>query len=234
MKGHGRMTKISHQVRAEINGMFKDDILAIQAAMREKLEKFWEAVKGTIIDEVGIHGKLDDVARAERDIAEMKLELQRVRERMQNQIASMERALIDLRSSAVGEYSGPPTTDQLRELNLLDHDASIERRQWYGFPIRTKLDAATAIRMMASADISMPIRALEGVVEATKRDLTFAGTVEQAKEVYRKFHHIGFREMGVDLPPMLEDVVGIGGGKNILAASIIEEKRQLSSGKKGG
>lgn len=225
------MARLSFREKQEIENIFKQDLLVVQTAMKDKLEAFWVAVQETIVEEVGIKDKMSMVTDLEKEIEELKLKLQRIREEMQHSIAKRERELIELRSTAVGEYSGPPTQEQLRDLNLLDHDAPIDGRQWYGFRIRTKLDAATALRLRDSADISKPIAAIEGIAQAVERELKFASTHEAAYAAYKKFHDLGFRDMGVELPPLLEDVKGLKGDR-LLEAGLIEETRRLLPGGK--
>ena len=223
------MAKLSRHERAEIENLFKLDLAKIQASMRERLEEYWSAVQGSIVDEVGIKDKMADAIRLEKEIEELKAKLARIREEMQHEIIVNERRLADIRATAVGVYSGPPTQEQLKELGLYDHDASIKDRIWYGFPIRSRLDAETAIRLRSSADISKPIRALEGIAGAVAREMAFASTHEAAYEAYKKFHNLGFRQMGVDLPPLLEDIKAMR-GETLLEAQLVETSTRLLDG----
>lgn len=223
------MTKLNHRDKAEIEKILAIDLRKVQTAMNGQLEAYWTTVRETIVEEIGIKEKMAEAERLAKEIEEKKLELQRIREKMQHEIVTAERLLADIRATAVGEYSGPPSADQLKDLGLFNHDESIENRRWYGFKIATKLDAATALRLRASADIGTPIQALEQIGESIAREMKFVSTFEQAKEVYAKFHDLGFREMGVDLVPMLDDVKGLRGEK-LLETGLIEETRRIGPG----
>lgn len=223
------MPRLTHRERTEIEGIFERDLKTVGAALSSKLQDFWDAIRETIVEEVGIKDRMADALRLEKEVEKAKAKLARIREEMQHKIVRLERELSDLRASAVGVYSGPPSADELKELDIYSHDGSIAERCWYGFPIQSKLDAVTAIRLKANADISQPIRALEGIAQAVKREMTFAATHEAARAAYRKFHDMGFRQMGVNLPPLLEDIKGLKGDR-LLETGIIEESHRLTPG----
>ena len=216
------MGKLSRFDREQATKIFASDFDTINDAVAGQLKGLWQSVRERTMLSVGIKEASDEAIKLEKEIADMQMELTRIREKMQHEISMKARRLEDVKRDSLKEYSGPPDAEMIKELGF-DHDAPVEKRDWFGFKIRTKLDAMTALRLSGEIDIGSPYRVLQQIAKSVSRELILAGTHEDVKAIYEKFHSLNFRQFGVDLPPRLMELVKLSGDK-LLEVGLMEKE----------
>jgi hypothetical protein len=77
---------------------------------------------------------------------------------------------------------------------------------FYGIPVTSQFEYEIVEFVRNNIDIEIPAKVLRDICESSIRELTMAGTFEEAREAYRKFYSLDFRKFGVDIPPRLEDI----------------------------
>ncbi len=219
--------KISTTDKQNIVKIFKDDFKAIEDTLLGQVRKLWQQCSDEISKESGLTKRLAFLEKLERDIAAEKAELQRVREEMQAKISRMEKDLVRKREEKMGEFDGSPDVDQLIQLGF-GHDTPIEGRSWNGFPIRNRLDAMVAIRLMSKTDVTAPFKAIETIGRAVERALAFAATYDDVAQAYEHFHSLNFQQFGVEIPPLLGDMKKLSGDRLLGVGVQVDESRLLA------
>jgi hypothetical protein len=205
----------------EIDKIFMEDFQAIQRAIRAQLVTFHEEVRAQVLCELGIDEATDEALRLENEIKTKQLELQRLRERLSREIYMAEQRLELVKSESLGAFNGPPEPEQLQELGF-NHDTPVNNRTWYGFPVRTKLEAMVCLKLKKTADVETPLTAVEKIAKSVQREMAFVSTFDDAERVYEKFYSLNFRQYGVDIPPRLDDLKKLKGQK-LLKMDVVEK-----------
>lgn len=213
--------KLGARERMEIEKIFMDDFKNIQSSIGKQLRAFYERVRVEVLDELKVNEITAEAAKLEEEIRQKQLELTRIRERLTREIYLAEQRLNIIKTEALGDLEGPPDAEQLEELGF-NYDDPVRDRMWYGFSVRTKLEATILIRLK-EMDIAKPLKAMEKIGQAVQREMAFVSTFDDAEKAYKKFYDLNFRQYGVDIPPRLDDLKKLK-GPTLLALGIAEKK----------
>lgn len=224
-------SKLGARERMQIEQIFAEDFKSIDAAINKQLVGFHEETRQVLLEELGIDQATEEVVKLEEEIRNKQLELQRIRERLTREIFMAEQRLNLVKSESLGTYNAPPEPEQLQELGF-DHDAPINNRRWYGFPVRTKLEAMICLRMQKVADVKTPLMAIEKIAKAVMREMAFVSTFDDAEKVYKKFYGLNFRQYGAEIPPRLDDLQRLKGQKLLKMDVVEKNKPKLLEGAK--
>lgn len=217
--------RMPHAEKSAFMEVFSRDFENIMKTLGMQLNEQYRLARVEVMKEEGVVDETPKVKRLERELEELRLELQRLREGMQHTIFTKERELADVKRKGLGDLDGPPDPETLVELGF-GHDDKVEDRAWHGIPIRSKLDALSAVKLHRAMDVSAPIRAVERIGEAVKRALLLSASYDDVQAAYDKFYELNFQQYGVDLPPRLDDLRELRGDR-LLTMGVTEDMSRL-------
>lgn len=180
------MTKLSPNERKEFIKIFEEDLLAINGALAHQIEDIWDKARSQILEESGQHKLLDKKAKL---ITE--------RNKLDQEIHEIEEAL----------RSKPLTKQQIIELGGdINSYGRANGANFHGIPIDSYFEYQIANLIRENLDLNAPAKFVSDLSKSCMRELTMAGTFEQAQEIYKKFYALDFRKYGVDIPPRLDEM----------------------------
>ena len=77
---------------------------------------------------------------------------------------------------------------------------------FHGIPIESYFEYQIAKMIEEHLDLKAPAKFVHDLSKSCIRELTMAGTFEQAQKIYEKFYALDFRKYGVDIPPRLDEM----------------------------
>lgn len=77
---------------------------------------------------------------------------------------------------------------------------------FYGIPVTSQFEYDIVQYIQKRVNIEVPSKILRDICESSLRELAMSGTFEEAREAYKKFYSLNFRQYGVDIPPRLDDI----------------------------
>lgn len=180
------MTKLSPNERKEFLKIFEEDLTAIQGALTHQIESIWDKAREQILEETG-----------QDKLMEKKAKLEIERNKLNQEIHEIEEAL----------RSRPLTKQQIIELGGKVNDyGRATGANFHGIPIDSYFEYQVAHLIKEHLDLKAPAKFVADLSKSCMRELTMAGTFEQAQKVYQKFYALDFRKYGVDIPPRLDEM----------------------------
>lgn len=180
------MTKLSPNERKEFLKIFDEDLKAIGGALAHQIEDIWDKARHQILKESG-----QDV------LMKKKAELIVERKKIEQKIHELEGAL----------KSKQLTKQQVIELGgSVDNYGYGKGANFHGIPIESYFEYQIAKMIEQHLDLKAPAKFVFDLSRSCIRELTMAGTFEQAQKIYEKFYALEFRKYGVDIPPRLDEM----------------------------
>ena len=194
------MTTIGLRERQAFIEIIIEDLGAIESKVVEQIKDLWEESRQEILHERGLDLKIERKDEIKKQIDELKEEL-----------SVIEREL----------HATKLTVHQTIELGgkVNRYDDAIGAN-FFGMPVRSQLEYDIVQRIKDKVDTEAPAKYLRDLGRSSLRELTMAGTFEDAQGIYNEFYSLNFRKYGVDIPPRLTEMKESG---NISDAFMLPE-----------
>lgn len=180
------MTKLSPNERKEFLNIFEEDLKAIKGALAHQIESIWDKAREQILQDSG-----------QDELMEKKSKLIVQRDKLSQEIHEIEEAL----------RSKPLTKQQIIELGGdVNSYGRANGANFHGIPIESYFEYQVAHLIKENLDLNAPAKFVADLSKSCIRELTMAGTFEEAQKVYLKFYALDFRKYGVDIPPRLDEM----------------------------
>ncbi len=180
------MTKLTPNERKEFLKIFEEDLRAINSALAHQIEDIWDKARSQILKESG-----------QDDLLLKKAKLITERDKLNEEIHTIEMAL----------RSKPLTKQQVIELGGdVNTYGRAKGANFHGIPIESYFEYQIAQLIKEHLDLNAPAKFVRDLSKSCIRELTMAGTFEQAQQIYEKFYKLDFRKYGVDIPPRLDEM----------------------------
>lgn len=181
-------TKIGIREKQAFVEIVAEDLGAIHRRIGEQLNEIWSQVREEIIEERG-YKKLED----------KKAKLRAQIDKLNTQIYDIEQILRD----------GAMSHDDAKEFQAtFDRWGNASDCNFYGVPLRTKMDCEIARRIKSRINLEAPAKYLSDLARSAIREITMSGDYTQCRAAYETFYAIDFRKYGVDIPPRLNEMKG--------------------------
>ena len=213
------MSKLTEKEREGFERILCDDLKAIDVRFMNQIKDFWGVARIEVLKTKG----WDDLIR-EKDVLKDK------EREIRNRIHEIEDILNSehLRAEQAVELGGRAN----------DH-GRVEGANFYGIPVTSQFEYEIVEFIRKNIDIEVPAKILRDICESSIRELTMAGTFEEARRAYEKFYSLDFRSYGVDIPPRLDEICNdkkllqyaqqplkqVGDGKNVSEIKKLESAR---------
>jgi hypothetical protein len=180
------MSKLTEKERWGFEGIMKEDLLAIHARFMTQVKDFWGVGRKEVLKRNGFDKLMEE-----------KEELIKLRGDTITKIHMIEEQLesVPLRPEQVVELGG----------NSNEY-GKYQGANFYGIPVQSQIDYQIVEYIRAYINLDIPSKVLVDLGKSCMRELTMAGTFEEAREAYSKFYSMNFRKYGVDIPPRLTEV----------------------------
>ena len=131
------------------------------------------------------------------ELMEKKAKLIIKRDKLNQEIHEIETAL----------RSKPLTKQQVIQMGgSIDNYGRAKGANFHGIPIESYFEFQVADLIKEHLDLKAPAKFVRDLSRSCIRELTMAGTFEQAQKIYEKFYALDFRKYGVDIPPRLDEM----------------------------
>lgn len=180
------MAKLTEKERVAFERILGQDLNAINAKFMNQIKDFWNIARQEVKKTRG----WDKLEQEKEDLDKKRKEINTRLHEIEGEIQSEDlrpEQIIEL-GGRVGEY------DRYKGANF------------YGIPVNSQFDYEIVEYIRANIDIEIPSKILRDVCSASVRELTMAGTFEEARGAYEKFYSLDFRKYGVDIPPRLDEI----------------------------
>jgi hypothetical protein len=180
------MVKLTNEERKSFLLIITEDLCTIRFKVHEQLENLWEQARVDVLHDLG-HDKL----------LERKRQIELEENKLRQERHELEEKLND---------------DKLSISQLLEFGASENKHgymhgaNFYGIPIHSLVDYKIAKLIQANIDVESPAHYVETLARSVMRELTMAGTFEDAQQIYEDFYKLDFRQYGIDIPPRLKEM----------------------------
>jgi hypothetical protein len=204
------MAKLTEKEREAFERILSQDLLAINMKFMNQLKDFWSYARDQVKHIRG-YDKLEE----ERD--KLNEEIRKCQERIHEIEGEM--------------HSESLTPEQIVELGGKANEyGRFSGAKFYGIPVEGQFDYAIVEYIRKNIDIEIPAKIIRDICSASLRELTMAGTFEEAREAYQKFYSLDFRKYGVDIPPRLSEIMNdarlISSAQKSVSASLTEQKKE--------
>ena len=180
------MTKLTEKEREGFEKILEQDLKAINVRFMNQIKDFWGIARTKVMERRGW-----DKLEKEKD------ELKKKKNEIENRIHEIESSMHkqELRVEQIVELGGEVTKyGDGRGANF------------YGIPVNSQFDYEIVEYIRANIDLEIPSKILRDICESSIRELTMAGSFEEARTAYGKFYALDFRKYGVDIPPRLAEI----------------------------
>lgn len=180
------IAKLTEKERLGFEEILGQDLVAINKKLIEQIRIFWTTSRN---DVMRIKGWDKLIERRTALISE--------KERIKREINEIEATI----------NSAPLTPEQVVELGGKPDDyGRFTGANFYGVPVTSQFEYEVVQYIRNNINLQVPAKIIHDVCEASIRELTMAGTFEEAREAYNKFYSLDFRKYGVDIPPRLQEI----------------------------
>lgn len=180
------MAKLTEKEREAFEKILGQDLMAINGKFMNQIKNFWNIAR----QEVKKRRGWDKLEQEKEELEKKKTEIiNRVHE-IEGEIQSE-----DLKPEQIIELGG----------RVADY-GRYKGANFYGIPVESQFDYEIVEYIRKNIDIEIPSKILRDVCSASVRELTMAGTFEEARQAYEKFYSLDFRKYGVDIPPRLDEI----------------------------
>lgn len=180
------MSKLTEKERFAFEKILGQDLGAINAKFMNQIKDFWNIARQEVKNRRG----WDKLEKEKENLEEKKKEIINRIHDIEGEIQSE-----DLRPEQIIELGG----------KVGDY-GRYKGANFYGIPVESQFDYEIVEYIRANIDIEIPSKILRDVCSASVRELTMAGTFEEARAAYEKFYSLDFRKYGVDIPPRLDEI----------------------------
>ena len=180
------MVKLTEKERNAFERILSSDLDAINAKFMNQIKDFWDIGRKEIKHRRGWDTLELEKQELEKKINECKNRVHQIESEIQSEPLRPEQ-IIELggKCNKYGRYSGS---------------------HFYGIPVEGQFDYDIVEYIREHIDIEIPSKILRDICSASIRELTMAGTFEEARMAYEKFYSLDFRRYGVDIPPRLDEI----------------------------
>lgn len=180
------MTKLGLMERKEFIKIFDQDFFAIQSAFSKQIQNIWDMARKEVLKKKGLDIKIERKEEIEKQIEELNEELHKIERNIRPE---------NLTKQQIIELGGS-----------IDRWGQAQGGKFYGIPVKSLLEYEIIQLIKDNIDLEAPAKFVFDLHRACSRELTMAGTFEDAQEVYNKFYALDFRKYGIDIPPRLTEI----------------------------
>ena len=180
------MAKLTEKEREGFEKILSHDLSAINVRFMNQIKDFWGIARVEVLKTKG----WDKLIREKEELEIKKKEIHNRINEIENIINSQ-----PLLVEQVVELGGKPN-------EYGRHSAA----KFYGIPVTSQFEYEIVEFIRKNIDIEVPAKILRDICESSIRELTMAGTFEEARRAYEKFYSLDFRSYGVDIPPRLDEI----------------------------
>jgi len=177
------MTTIGLRERQAFIEIIIEDLTAIQSKVVEQIKDLWEESRIEILHNRGLDLKIDRKEEIKTNIKELQEELNQLEQELNSDKLTVHQTI---------ELGG--------KVNRYDVGTGAN---FFGIPVTSQLEYDIVQKIKDKVDTEAPAKYLRDLGRSSLRELTMAGTFEQAQSIYNDFYSLDFRKYGVDIPPRL-------------------------------
>jgi hypothetical protein len=187
--------------------IIREDMGAIYSRVVEQIKIIWEECRAEILQTRG----LDLLAKRKEElrdkIAELREELHQIEDELSPVSITVHQA-IEL-GGHIDKWDKPTGAN------------------FFGIPVVSQLDYEIVQMIKEKVDTEAPAKYLSDLGKSALREITMAGTFEEAHKVYQDFYSLDFRKYGVDIPPRLEELAEAKGKGTEFMLGYTEKPKEL-------
>ncbi len=180
------MTKMNQKEREMFYEIIGADLNAIQLRVVNQIEELWDISRKEIIQVRGL-----DAIKEEKEMIKITMD------KLKQRLSDLEKQLSPEKLTIHQEI------ELGAKLNKYD---TYSGANFFGIPVRNEMDYAIVQRIKETVDTDAPAKYLSDLAASALREITMAGTFEEAKKIYEDFYALDFRKYGVDIPPRLKEM----------------------------
>jgi chromosome segregation ATPase len=200
------VTRLTEKERENMIKILNQDLKSINAKIMYQFEELWERTRTEIEDELGCIEKRMVIEKLEKQMGELRHQINEIQHSMR-------------------EYAETPSLKEYEEAGLgvpENRNGAIYRHnvEFMGVTIQNKIDLLIAKRLKETTDPMKPVRMLQEIAESSVRAVVMSGTFEEAREAYKTFYSLNWRQYGVEIPRLLGEIKSVA-GPNLLSAVMV-------------
>jgi hypothetical protein len=180
------MAKLTEKERIGFESILNQDLQAIDVKFMNQIKDFWNIARERVM-----------MLKGWDKLKKEKQELNKQKEKIIERIHEIENIMNkeNLLPEQIVELGGKPDTY-----------GRFGGANFYGIPVTSQFEYEIVEYIRRKINLEIPAKILRDIAQASIRELTMAGTFEEARESYEKFYSLDFRKYGVDIPPRLKEV----------------------------
>ena len=180
------MSKLTEKERKGFEDILSEDLGAINEKFMNQIKDFWNIARNEVKKTKGCD------------------KLEQEKERLREQEKMIKTRIHEIESELNSEELNP---EQIVELGgRCNEYGRYSGAKFYGIPVTSQFEYDIVEYIRQHINIEIPAKILRDICKASIRELTMAGTFEEARGAYTKFYKLDFRKYGVDIPPRLDEV----------------------------
>jgi hypothetical protein len=181
------MAKLTEKERSGFEEILRKDLVAINQKFMNQIKDYWNLSRTEVLKLRGWDKLIKEKHEAQEKIAKLKQRINEIENKMNSE---------DLLPEQIVELGGEP-----------NEYGRYKGAKFYGIPVTSQFEYDIVEYIRDRINLDIPSKILRDICEASLRELTMAGTFDEAREAYQKFYSLDFRKYGVDIPPRLKEVV---------------------------
>lgn len=214
------MAKLTEKEREGFEKILSDDLKAINVRFMNQIKDFWGIARVQVLKTKGWDRLIQEKEGLEKERIRIKQRIDEIENTLNGEPLLVEQVVeLGGKPNEYGRHSGAT---------------------FYGIPVTSQFEYEIVEFIRKNIDIEVPAKILRDICESSIRELTMAGTFEEARRAYEKFYSLDFRSYGVDIPPRLDEICGdkkllqyaqqplkqVGDGKNIPEIKRLQSARE--------